>query len=253
MERLTRGSVIVEKPHLSILVTVQPSVLQKVTANEELMSRGLCARFLYVICDSAVGRRLADPPEIAARAEQQYREGILRLLEGTGSGELTLSPEADALRLWWMDRIEPRLAGRWDYDAMRAWGGKLAGQTLRIAGLLHAAEHAEPGAEPVSAETMRRAIRIADCLASHAEAAFRRDGDREDNLQYTLRRLQQTRPRTVRQALRCLTRFHRRAEMDPYLEELRQRNCIRISRQISPETGRSSEIIELNPRLWATV
>ena len=250
VERLTRGTVVADAPHLSILLTVQPSVLQSVVASEELMHRGLCARFLYVCCESRIGRRDPRPPELTDAAVQAYAEGIEGLLCGQGRGTLRLSPEADEELQYWQREIELALASDWDDDAMQAWGNKLAGQTVRIACLLHAAEVPVPEAEPVSADRFRRAMAIAKCLACHAEAIFRGTESRTDDLRYAMKRLQQLQKKhpvlTHSIAVRGLQRLQPAKKLNAVLQELERAQYIRTHMELLSGT-RAAQIIELNP------
>jgi hypothetical protein len=53
------------------------------------------------------------------------------------------------------------------------WAAKLAGATCRLAGLLHLASHLHDGwAQPISADILAGAIRLADYLIEHARAVF---------------------------------------------------------------------------------
>ena len=56
---------------------------------------------------------------------------------------------------------------------MTDWGGKLAGATVRIAGLLHLAEHCRDGWDrPITAATLQAATEIGDYYTAHAKAAY---------------------------------------------------------------------------------
>ena len=250
VERLTRGTVVADAPHLSILLTVQPSVLQSVVASDTLMNRGLCARFLYVCCESRIGWRDPRPPEVTDAAAQAYARGIARLLRGEDSGTLRLSPEADLELQYWQRQIELALASDWDDDAMQAWGNKLAGQTVRIACLLHIADVPDPVAEPVPVDTFYRAERIAKCLARHAEAVFRGRNDWTDDLHYAMKRLQQLQKKhpvlTRSIALRGMQRLQPVKKFNAVLQALERAQYIRTRTELLSGTT-ATQIIELNP------
>ncbi len=56
---------------------------------------------------------------------------------------------------------------------MTDWGGKLAGAIVRIAGLLHLAEHARDGWDrPITLATLEAAAEIGDYFTHHAKAAY---------------------------------------------------------------------------------
>lgn len=92
--------------------------------------------------------------------------------------ELSLSAEAEARFRAFETRLEPRLAEHGDLGYGADWVGKLAGASARIAGLLHAAEHAAgkaPRDVPIAGETMAGAVAIAIAegfLVPHALTAF---------------------------------------------------------------------------------
>lgn len=55
---------------------------------------------------------------------------------------------------------------------MRDWGGKLPGQTLRLAGLVHVTLHQNPSAENIDAQLMEAAINLSGHFIEHAKAAY---------------------------------------------------------------------------------
>jgi hypothetical protein len=91
--------------------------------------------------------------------------------------ELTLSPLASDI--WHNFRIdtEKELGINGYLADIPGWGAKLAGQVLRIAGLLQLASSSNPALErQVEAEIMQKAIDIVLRLQQHAHAAFRMMG-----------------------------------------------------------------------------
>ena len=88
--------------------------------------------------------------------------------------ELTLTPEArEALRAV-QAGIEERLdPGRGDLFEVGDWANKLPGAVVRIAALLHLAEHGADGlGRSLDAPALRRAARISTVLIPHAVAAL---------------------------------------------------------------------------------
>lgn len=83
----------------------------------------------------------------------------------------------EAYRIWkdWQHEIEPMLGedGRLCDPALKAWGGKLAGNTARLAGLLHIAStppEMRPNDIRVSKLIMHRAVSAARVLIDHSIA-----------------------------------------------------------------------------------
>lgn len=72
VDRIGRPGNEIERPHLSILLTVQPDVIRGLMNNTTLCGRGLVARFLFVKDDNMVGRRKIDPPPIPEEISRQY-------------------------------------------------------------------------------------------------------------------------------------------------------------------------------------
>ena len=62
VDRIGRPPNHIPSPRLSMLLTVQPDVLQGLMGNNTFRGRGLCGRFLYAICKSKVGHREITPP-----------------------------------------------------------------------------------------------------------------------------------------------------------------------------------------------
>jgi replicative DNA helicase len=87
---------------------------------------------------------------------------------------LSLDPAAGELLLAFERELEPRLAaGSGDLAQLAGWAAKLAGATCRLAGLLHLAGHLRLGwVQPISADTLAGAVRLAGYLVEHARAVF---------------------------------------------------------------------------------
>jgi hypothetical protein len=87
---------------------------------------------------------------------------------------LDLSQEARHAYLRFAEWIEPQLGLHGELGHMADWAGKLAGAVVRIAGLLHMAEHADdsaPWGHSISEATFIRAVRIGEYAIPHAQAA----------------------------------------------------------------------------------
>jgi hypothetical protein len=175
VDRKGRAPEYIKRPALTLLLTVQPSVLTAVARNGTFRGRGLTARFLYSIPEDNLGRRLIGaepvPQDIADTYHAEVRKLVDDLAEWTDPAVLTLSPAAAELLLDTERTIEPRLLPDGEFGLVRDWASKLAGAVVRIAGLLHLA--ADSLRRPISVETMAAAVRIGlDYFAEHARAAF---------------------------------------------------------------------------------
>lgn len=249
IDRIGRKPNNIESARLTMMLTIQPDVLGGLMNNPAFRGRGLCGRFLYAMCKSKVGRREISPPAMPESVRVQYRQFVRRILSTTTGGTIQLSSEADKIRKSYQGYVEEKLGGEWEF--MRDWGGKLVGAMVRIAALMHAAEaQGDPTAVPISPEVMTGAVRIAEFLGKHAEAAYQvmgADRDYED-AKYLWRRIQGTgKDKLTKNELLQLTRgkFKKAESIEPSLQMLITMNyVIRESRKTG---GRPSEIILVNP------
>lgn len=182
VDRKGRDPERIDKPALTIVVTIQPQVLLDIARRPVLRGRGLLARVLYSLPPDTVGyRRVSVEPVPAAIAETYHRNLkalALSLADWTDPAVLMLTPEARKLLAEYQEEIEPRLrAIGGDLAELRDWASKLAGATGRIAGLLHLAADLDKGwGNPVEADTMAAAIDLGRYFTAHARAAFARMG-----------------------------------------------------------------------------
>lgn len=181
VDRKGRPSEKIDRPALTLLLTVQPSVLDGIARNGQFRGRGLTARFLYAVPTSNVGHRLVGAPPIPAEVANAYADTITTLardlVEWTDPAVLPLTPDAANLMLDIERRIEPQLAPDGALGHIAEWGGKLAGAVLRLAGLLHLADDPHAIRQPISADTLARADQIGEYFAEHASAALSRLGE----------------------------------------------------------------------------
>lgn len=187
VDRIGRKSNYIAKPRLTMILTIQPSVLHGLMDNATFRGRGLCGRFLYAMCKSKVGRRQVSPAPMSSNTKTEYRQFVRRILADQGNGIVYLSSDANTIRKEYQAYIEKKLGGEWEH--MRDWGGKLVGTMVRIAALLHLSSF--PSDVPISAETMAAATGIAEFLGAHAEAAYQMMGADEgiEDAKYLWRRL----------------------------------------------------------------
>ena len=181
VDRKGRPSEYIERPALTLLLTVQPSVLAAIARNGAFRGRGLLARFMYAIPEDNLGRRRVGTEPVPAELRDAYGQHVRKLAEDmaawTDPAVLTLSPDAHELLLETERKIEPQLAEEGTLGSIAEWGSKLAGAMLRIAGLLHLARESEAFRVPISRSTLSDAIRIGAYFTEHARAAFNLLGD----------------------------------------------------------------------------
>lgn len=250
VDRIGRAGNKIMNPHLTVMLTVQPQVIRGLMANPAFRGRGLCGRFLYAVCPSLVGHRDIEPPTIPPAVKERYNEFIERILDCGGNGVIRLGADADALRKDFQRMIESRLND--ELAGMEDFGGKLVGQTMRLAGLLHAAESlTDPTEEPIPAERMEAAIRLAWYYYGSSRLAYQEmDGaDRgEADARYILRRFIESGEDvlTQRELLRkCKGRFKRADELQEAVNTLIEMNYLKES--IEQTGGRPTKKLILNP------
>lgn len=171
VDRVGRPPEKVENPRLSLAIGLQPQALKSLSG-DEVVRRGLPARFLWVFGEDVrgqirVGAARAMPEEHAA----DFDAGLRRVF-GMSPRSTTLNFGAEAQALWrhFADRFELRLAPGGDMRDLFGWGEKYRGLVARIAGLLHLAGD-EPFSE-VSRATLEAAIAIGEWAEWHALEAF---------------------------------------------------------------------------------
>lgn len=183
VDRKNRQSVDLKRPAISFGLAVQPMVMEEFASKRKkaFRGKGALARFLYCVPESKVGkrdisRRFPIPTEVKAR----YIEGINRLLaidkvvdQNKREVPRILILEPDALRIWeeFSMEVEGMLAPDKDLSAFTDWGGKLAGNCLRIAGLMHLVDKG-PGVSIIDKNTVTSAVKLCRLLIDHALAAF---------------------------------------------------------------------------------
>lgn len=166
-------------PCLTIVLTVQPIIIQNMRSKRSFNGNGLLERFLYVLPKSKLGYRTHDKAPVPPHVRQAYHRKIKALLDIPAvlkdneeeARNLTLSPEA--LQDWreFQGNIEKQLRPNGNLSSCLGSGGKISGFALRIAGLLHVAENGQSNLV-ISGKTMERALEIAALLTQHAIAAY---------------------------------------------------------------------------------
>jgi replicative DNA helicase len=252
VDRRGRAPEYVERPCLTIGITVQPEVLRGLAERPGFRGRGLLARFLYSLPASLVGRRQPGAPPVPPALTDRYATELHTLaaslttpasLAGDGPTVLTLDPAAGELLLDFERRLEPRLdRGTGDLAHLADWAAKLTGATCRLAGLLHLASHLRDGwARPVSADTLDGAIRLAGYLVEHALAVFDLMGadPRVDDARWLLdwihRTGQQQFTRRDAHIAAPRGRFRKATDLDPPLSLLQEHGYLR---RADPEPSR---------------
>ena len=184
VSRIGRPSLYVKNPRLTILLTVQPKVLESVVNNGTFTGRGLSARFLYSVPKSLVGSRKFETKPINFDNKKRFSDLIHEILKEpkTATIYISLSNEAYSLLKDYYESFELRLAT--DLKEIGGWAGKLVGNILRISALITRARNVKydaflytPSSDDsaewiVQKEDMESAIKLGNYFLEHARYAF---------------------------------------------------------------------------------
>ena len=168
VDRIKRDPINIPSANLVVITTIQPHTLNEIGARKAFAGRGLTARFLLTQPASNVGTRNRLRQSNTDPHAQTSYEAHLTDIADTHHGKtrtLTLNPEADETFAHWDQALENRCGPGHDLEHLNEWVGKLRANVIRLAGLLHLAEH-QPGDE-VGAHTIRDAITLGDYYLAH--------------------------------------------------------------------------------------
>ncbi len=270
VDRQGRDSEVIERPAITLGLTVQPAVIQGLQEKRNLHGKGLLSRMFFVLPPSMVGRRNVCSKPIPEKVREAYKQNIeklMELLEHGGDNQapsflLSLDSEAEELLLMFSQGVEEILGNiRDDGELLREWVAKIVGGTVRIASLLHMAANVEipkPWEKKISAHTLMAAKTICEYLTGHAIAAFSLMGADPgvEDAKFVIRWIQRKGiSHFTRRDLFIGTRsrFKRVGNLIPVITLLREHNYIREVILPSMKTnGRpSSESYEVNPDVHA--
>lgn len=255
---------------LTMLLAVQPDVLQSLADTPTFRGRGLLGRFLYGLPESLVGTRLYRDRPIDPRARARYEWAVRVVIdlpspatEADPGARHVLRIDGAALDVWarQANDIETRQAEGGDLAGIRDWASKLAGAVARIAGGLHMIESAGrgfPWGAPITPETIAAAWAIGEYLIPHALAAFSHMGA-DPNAALARRLLRWIeRKRLSEFTLRDCHQAHRSVgspkELEPALTLLCERGYLR-PKEAEARSGRGqpkSPTYEVNPHTQNT-
>ncbi|WP_346200246.1 YfjI family protein [Caldifermentibacillus hisashii] len=180
VDRVTRDTERLEEPLMTICISAQPTVIQSMP--RKLNDRGLIPRFLFSIPDDFVGYRdVLNAFPIPEEIRSKYISFIKKMLNFSTNQPIALYLDRKAENLLSTFQMEVEVNFREGgilHDQLKAWGGKLVGQLIRIAGLLHVTKYAETAnciediPTVIDKETLTKAIQLKDYFIAHAEKAF---------------------------------------------------------------------------------
>jgi putative DNA primase/helicase len=183
VDRKGREPIILHRPALSLALAVQPHIIEELSSGSKKRFRGtgVLARMLFAIPKSNIGSRsVRNTVEIPTSAQKQYAHTVKTLLQiGDLSGNddvsnpkvMLLNPAARELWYDFAQWVEDRQGEGGEFNSIQDWTGKLPGVCLRIAGLLHLAEHLN-AEMAITEQTVQKSVELCKKLIPHAQKAF---------------------------------------------------------------------------------
>ena len=177
VDRVTRGSIVVDRCCLTLAYAIQPEVIRGMADRPSFRGRGLIGRFMYSVPVSKLGSRRINPEPVPVAIAARYEELIRRLAAIPMDDEpwvIRLSNDSAERFYTWQVEVETWLGDSGRLRDLRDWGGKLCGLTARLAAILHLVEtdSVEPWNVPISLSVIESAIEIARWSVLHAEAVI---------------------------------------------------------------------------------
>jgi len=197
--RKTSEDILLTNPLITLYLSVQPRTIETISHNPDFHGRGFIARFLFSECQPKAGKRKRQDTPIEENLVRRYYAHILELLyteyqmhtsyvpspqgntpqdmikryeQKTDIPILTLSQDSQEMWNELADTTEKKLSGGGELEELREWGQRVAGNTARIAGLLHMAtmgikEHI------IKKDIMEQAIRVVNYYTQHSVSVLK--------------------------------------------------------------------------------
>lgn len=253
VDRIGRASESIIHPALTMVLAVQPEVLNGLMSNNTFRGRGLTARFLYSMPKSTVGSRSFSTKPIPEGVRSKYQALIETILSGDNEQEpISLDDGAQEVLETLFNEVEGRLKG--DLAEIPDWAGKFVGAVLRIGGILHVMKYPKDSMfDPVDRETMENAVSIGRYFLEHAKAAYSLMGADTVNkdAQHLLSLIKRERLTEFsrRDAMRLCRSFKTADSMQPVLDRLFEYGYL-AAKPLPPAHGagrKPSEVYLTNP------
>jgi hypothetical protein len=176
VDRIGRDTVSLERPLLTVGFSPQPGVIEGLSASgAAFRDRGVLARFLWFKPKSWLGYRAISPPPVPPDVANDYAGGLAALLDVPqgGGGRLRFGDAAQAEIGAFEAAIEAGMRPGGKHDGLHDVAGKAVGAAVRVAGVLHVAEHGRGATGvPIGVEAADAAIDLVIVALEHARAVF---------------------------------------------------------------------------------
>ena len=227
--RISRTSLTMTNPVLTVCLCVQPDVIIEITRNVQFKGRGFLARIFFVHCKSMIGNRPWQREVFPTDVKSAYHNHIIDLLS-IPLGESTLRLTIDAENIFEEIHIKNEEE---ILNTVTDWSSKYPGSVVRIAGMLHIAKYGSQGLDTeISGETMTEAKRLGEYFQRHSLFVLQNmksDDDQIEKAKRILEYIQKHKLSTFkgRDVLRHKNCFKKISEINPGLSILLERNYIK--------------------------
>ncbi len=185
-ERIAGGTRrVAERACLTMGVMLHDSAAAAVLRDRAMAERGYAYRFLVLVPEQEIGGNVGPFGQIPQAVAERYRRAVWAMMalpsfrdaSRTAPRAVRLSPAA--CRAYWTfyNPLQQRIRRGQDLHELHGWVEKMCQSIIRVAALLHLAEHAPSVGDeaydlPVTDSTMRKAIAIGEFLIPHARIAY---------------------------------------------------------------------------------
>jgi uncharacterized protein YnzC (UPF0291/DUF896 family) len=191
VDRKTSESIVIDNPTLNIIAPCQPSVISDLFSDRGKAERGLLSRMLFVKCYSLVGKRTAFSEPISESVLTNYRNLVANMLSRKESSELQFDKGGLEVYCRFFNEIEKMQVDELKF--MSDWAGKLPGQMIRIAGLIHCINSFSNNKKPslITADETNCAVTLARYFLAHAKAVYNEQSEPREirNAKYLWQRI----------------------------------------------------------------
>ena len=271
--RVTRDEDDIPRACLTLCISPQPSVVARMGTVDGWIEQGGAARLLPAFPVSNIGYRNLRPESISDHLREAWAHLVHRALKLTQRPTTSkngkpgdpaphaLALDTDALPAWrqfreWRER-ESRPGGQFAAAGLDSWANKLEGAVLRIAGLLHIAEHEIPQDAPISATCLQAALTLGHYFHRHAVIMYAMSGKSGYGLARSILEVLCTiegdslTRRDLYEMVKGRVAIDSVADLAPILETLEEHGWIRQHAEPRDVPGRRPVTIRLHPDLRA--
>jgi len=183
VDRRSRPTIHMDEPALTIGLSPQPDVLRGLSSKDGFRGRGLLGRFMFSIPRSRIGYRTNSQGPVLQSVREAYQNVIHKLLDQIQGKDdqgkwqpyrLELSQSAYIDWKTFQGEVEKEMRPGGRFHHIQDWSAKLSGAVLRMAGVLHCAEHADscPWTQSVKSSTMMQALKLGEMFSQYALIVF---------------------------------------------------------------------------------